>query len=113
MITYLLAYYDALGDVCVCWLLLTRDDGSAAREDGRVLGRVLRSSETGDEEIEIRRGGFSRSLLIWLHSGAYFGLELKALPLELLEVREILGVDTLEAFYCLLDIIGKALDVPI
>ena len=35
------------------------------------------------------------------------------IALELLEVREILGVDTLEAFYCLLDIIGKALDVPI
>jgi len=105
MITYLLAYFDALGDVCICWLLLTRDDGSAAREDGRVLGRVLRSSETGDEEVEIRRGGFSRNLLIWLHSGAYLGLELKALPLELLEARQILGVNAFETFDRLLDII--------
>ena len=39
--TYLLAYFDALGDVRICWLLLTRDDGGTAREDRRVLGRVL------------------------------------------------------------------------
>jgi len=43
MITYLLAYFDALGDVRVCWLLLARDDGGTAREARRVLGCVLRS----------------------------------------------------------------------
>ena len=43
MTTYLLAYFDALGDVRVCWLLLTRDDGGTAREHRRVLGRILRS----------------------------------------------------------------------
>ena len=58
------------------------------------------------------RGGFSRRLIIWLRVGAYLGLEHKAILLELLEVGEILGVDALETFNSLLDIIGQSLSVP-
>ena len=83
--------------------MLTRNDGGTAREDGRVLGRVLLSSKTSDEETKITKGGFSRIVFNWLRVGAYLGLQLKALLLELLENCEILGIDTLETFDCLLD----------
>jgi len=53
---------------------------------------------------KVTRGGFSRRLFIWLRSGAYLGLELKALN-ELLEDHQILGVNAFETFDCLLDII--------
>jgi len=111
MTTYLLAYFDALCDVRFCWLLLTRDDGRTAREDRCVLGCVLRSYETSGEET-IKRGSFSRGLVIRLHARTHLGLELETLLLELLEDREILSVDTFETLNRLLDIIGQSLDVP-
>jgi len=77
----------------------------------RVLGCVLRSREKSGEET-IKRGSFSRCLVIRLHVRTHLGLEVETLLLELLEDREILGVDTLETLYRLLDIIGQSLDVP-
>ena len=91
--------------------MLTRDDGGTAREDRRILGCVLRSLSTSGEET-IKRGSFSRNLVILSHARTHLGLEIETLLLELLEDREILSVDTFETFDRLLDIIGQSLDVP-